>query len=259
MSEETYMPELKVTTDYKIFQHLHSNREINSRHLKQLREAITAKNYLHLFPIICNKKLEIIEGQHRFHIAKELKLPLYYFIDEKISKNDIIMVNQNRKGWAAKDYIGFYAREGNRSYKRMEQMLNKYPKLTIGACAKLLDKNFTSYFSSGGGAVTPILRAGKLNDDFYELACAILQLASDLDKIRDYAFKPDFIMEIKNALLKSDLTAVECIKKLQGAKANFPSHLEYGDSALGFLKTIVGPIRAYENSSKTADTSTRKK
>ena len=72
---------IEETVDYDKFSLIEGNRPFNKGLLLTLEESIVEEgNYLADNPIIVNERLEIIDGQHRWNIAKKLHLPLYYII-----------------------------------------------------------------------------------------------------------------------------------------------------------------------------------
>jgi len=66
------------TTDYSKFNTLAGNRQVNIAHVKKLESSFD-EEYL-ISPILVNEKFQIIDGQHRFEAAKNLKLPIYYYM-----------------------------------------------------------------------------------------------------------------------------------------------------------------------------------
>ena len=58
-------PVIQRTNKYDLFKRIESNREVNPAHLKKIEKSISEKNFLHLYPIIVNERMEIIDGQHR--------------------------------------------------------------------------------------------------------------------------------------------------------------------------------------------------
>ena len=70
--------QVHTTTDYNRFITVGGNRNKNQLHLMRLRKSIEKK---YLFTVILvNESYEIIDGQHRFEIIRELNLPLHYVI-----------------------------------------------------------------------------------------------------------------------------------------------------------------------------------
>jgi hypothetical protein len=203
---------IQATLDYKLFHRISSNREVDTKHLGRLKNSITKKNYLYLFPIIINKDMEIVDGQHRLMAAMELKLPIFYMIDDKITKADIAMVNSNRKTWGPKDYIKYFATDGNKVYVKLLDIISKYP-IGTSAAVTILSDNCGSN-STGGGSASIMLKTGEINDNHHELAKAILVFCASL-KNCEYSFKREFIIPLKDLILLTDLTTPQLFSKVK--------------------------------------------
>jgi len=95
------------TKNYGQFIRLDDNRDLLSRRLSRLIESFTAK-YI-MSPIICNEKLEIIDGQGRYEAAKELDLPVYFIIVPGLTIEDCRLLNRYNSTWSALDYCKSFA------------------------------------------------------------------------------------------------------------------------------------------------------
>lgn len=73
-----YSNQVHTTTDYFLFKTIEGNRNKNLMHINRLKKSM-ADNYLFTV-IVVNENYEIIDGQHRFDVIKELKLPLHYIM-----------------------------------------------------------------------------------------------------------------------------------------------------------------------------------
>ena len=91
------------TNDYSMFNLLKGNRIIKPSNLRKLDKSIE-KKYL-ISPIMVNENYEIIDGQHRFYIAREKKLPLYYFIVDGYGRNECEILNTVGTSWGSMDYL----------------------------------------------------------------------------------------------------------------------------------------------------------
>jgi hypothetical protein len=109
-----YSNQVHTTTDYFMFKPIDGNRNKNLLHINRLKKSI-AKNYLFTI-IIVNEKFEIIDGQHRFDVIQELKLPLHYIICEGYGLTEVQILNQNSKTWNAEDYLTGYCQLGYEHY-----------------------------------------------------------------------------------------------------------------------------------------------
>lgn len=105
---------VEITKDYSKFKFLKGNRETNKLHLARLKESMTKKPLITI--IIVNEKHEIIDGQHRFHVSKELRLPLYYMVMHGYGLDEVQILNQNNKKWSPNDYVDGYCDLGYKEY-----------------------------------------------------------------------------------------------------------------------------------------------
>jgi hypothetical protein len=103
------MSQLQNTKDYEQFKFLSGNRPIDRYHLKKLKGSIEKSNRLDLHPIIINQNNEIIDGQHRYIVAKELGLQLFYIKSDTIEDLHLIECNFNQKAFEVENFIHFFA------------------------------------------------------------------------------------------------------------------------------------------------------
>ena len=91
------------TKDYRIFNIISQNREINRAHVERLKKSMAAK----LMPsvVIVNKDMEVIDGQHNLAARKSLGLHVDYMICPDLTANDIPSFNVERVNWNATDYM----------------------------------------------------------------------------------------------------------------------------------------------------------
>lgn len=119
------------TTNYSMFNIILENRPISPKKLIKLKKAIQEKNLLKQFPILVNSKavskaryqssdgntLGIIDGQHRFIIAQQLGLPIYYEIDDDIHLDDVARATSVVDKWSLSDHLHKYVAQGKTQYK----------------------------------------------------------------------------------------------------------------------------------------------
>ena len=106
--------QVHTTNNYSLFKTLNGNRDVNQLHLTRLKESMK-KNHLTTI-IMVNEKLEIIDGQHRFLISQELKLPINYIISKNYGLNEVQILNANMKNWQTVDYVNGYCDLGYKDY-----------------------------------------------------------------------------------------------------------------------------------------------
>ncbi len=124
------------TTDYTIFKNTKGNRGINTSHVERLKRSF--KNEYLMSPIIVNEAFQIIDGQHRYHAAKELNYPINFIIKKGYGLQQIQVYNTNMSNWNKKDYLNMYCDLGKTQYINFRAFMNLFPEFGISACEALL-------------------------------------------------------------------------------------------------------------------------
>lgn len=118
------MEQVQKTKNYAQFKYLLGNRPIDRYHLRKLRESIENNNHLNLHPIIVNQDFEIIDGQHRFEVARDLGLDVYFIKSDIIKDEHLIDCNVNQKSFEVENFIEFFAiKEKNPEYIQLKAIL----------------------------------------------------------------------------------------------------------------------------------------
>jgi len=138
------------TYDYELFDFFNSNRVINENTVKKIIKSIEKIGYVAARPIIVNKDLIIIDGQHRFEACKRLNLPIIYEELEINEHDAIIALNSAQKPWSMEDYVHSWANEGKQCYIDLLAFQEKYK---IG-----ISNSIEIFF--GGGRITREIRRG---------------------------------------------------------------------------------------------------
>lgn len=141
------------TNDYEIFDFFNTNRSISEASVKKIMNSIEKIGYVNGKPILVNKDLFIIDGQHRFEACKRLGLPIIYEEIEVDEHEAIICLNINQKNWSVFDYIKSWANQGKVNYQQLVAFYEKH---------KLGDTNTMTVFT-GHNAKHKCFRNG---DDF---------------------------------------------------------------------------------------------
>ena len=123
-STENKSPEIKKTKNYELFKIHRANRQINKNHVKNIKKSMQ-KKFL-ISPIIVNEKLEVIDGQHRLIASKDLGLPVYYFINNNYSINEMQRLNAINKNWVPIDYLNTGIQLNNQNYIDYKRFKKKY-------------------------------------------------------------------------------------------------------------------------------------
>jgi hypothetical protein len=129
------------TTEYDKFKFLEGNRKLRLNNLEKMRESMIEEQLV--IPICVNENFEIIDGQHRFTICKELNKPVYYYVQEGYGINQVERANRSNTNWQLNDFLQSFALKGNSNYQLVGEIIDTYNVLAsdvIKAIAKLNNK-----------------------------------------------------------------------------------------------------------------------
>lgn len=108
------------TKNYSNFKHLEFNREIDDKNLKKIKESIRENGQKQ--PIAVTSDGYIYDGQHRFMALRSLGLPVWYYVNHNAKPQDLLIVNQVRKGHTIRNFVWYFAHNGNLDCKRLLEL-----------------------------------------------------------------------------------------------------------------------------------------
>lgn len=135
MDDETVI--VHGTKDYGRFKVNELNRPIDPDLLDDLIVSIREMNRLRAFPIVCNSKMEVTDGQHRLRAAQALGLMIYYIIDDKMKVEDAPRISRVRKNWPIEEYLRFWVAKGNSEYIILKVFWERNNHLTLHTVADM--------------------------------------------------------------------------------------------------------------------------
>ena len=198
-----------ISRDYGLFRMVEGNRQLNSRKIEKIKGDIAGGlNILRNSPIIVNERdgrLDIIDGQHRFYVCKQLKSPVWYILAAELSLLDIAKVNSHTEHWKNKDFINCYAVQGNKDYEILDRFIETY-KFPVSVAFKLL-KDGT--LKSDGGSSKEEFQGGNFKIGNYASAIQIADTINKFSSFKGYKTRP-FIVAICKILEvgKTDINEV---------------------------------------------------
>lgn len=200
------------TRDYSKFKLLSGNRVIEETRKAKIRESI--KNVgLVRYPILCNERMEIIDGQGRFAVCKEDELPVYFIIEPGIGINECINMNINQGNWKISDYISSYADRGNLNYVRLRDFLDQNPKYNFST-------KIWAVFRSDAKNKVDFIKAGRITvtDQMIYDAESLLAFFDNFDGVMTNR-PTEFYAAIGYCYGFPEVDNVRLIKKLEGSRA----------------------------------------
>lgn len=169
------------TTEYGRFKFMKGNRDLVESKIKKIVKAIEGGiDVLKYSPIIVNKDMEIIDGQHRFAVSKQLKTNVYYVIKEDADLSIVPAINSNSSKWRTADFLVSYADLGKLPYKQLQEFLRSFPKMSIPTGAKMLHAGTVST-----NKAMEAFRDGLLTTDHLDDAYDFAEMLKDFEPYMD--------------------------------------------------------------------------
>lgn len=191
VKKQQFNPIINTTYDYAKFKNLKGNRNLNQLHLKRLKESIKSKLLFTL--LIVNERMEIIDGQHRFYVLKELGLPIHYVVVYGYGVKEVQILNANMSNWNKNDYLDGFVKAGMEDYIKFKEFKDYFKDLNFGICIKILSGNLEKKKRVDGVLIsTKDFNNGnfKINDlqKGYRIANMITDFKSVFPKYADTSF-----------------------------------------------------------------------
>lgn len=160
------------TKNYDIFKFDPLNRPVRQDKLDRLYDSVKEKNLLHLFPIVVNRSLVVMDGQHRLRVAQALDTPIYYIVSSQMRIEDAAHVNINVTNWRGSDYLDYWCKIGLADYILLRDFMAANQFLTLSMAQKLCasggagnrkhNEGISHNFNSGQYRVNDISFAAKV-------------------------------------------------------------------------------------------------
>jgi hypothetical protein len=127
--------QIYTTTDYDLFTLRTANREIDMAHVSRIAKSMMDNGWrgapIEVSEIPNSDKLQIEDGQHRFTACKKTNTPIKFMVVNSKDIYDLARQNSIKKSWKGCDYIRAYANDGNYNYKRLANLMNEFPNITL--------------------------------------------------------------------------------------------------------------------------------
>lgn len=200
--------QVHTTEDYFLFKSIDGNRNLNLLHLNRLRKSMSEK---YLFTtILVNENYEIIDGQHRFEVIRELGLPLHYIICENYGLPEVHILNATQKTWNSDDYLEGYCKLGYPDYIKYRIFKKKYD-FPHNVCMPML----SSYNSNKGGSDVKDFYNGNFKIHNWKKAIEIADNIILLEPLYAGCRRGLFIYAMLQLFAKPQFEFTEFIQKLR--------------------------------------------
>ena len=200
--------QVHTTTDYFLFKSIEGNRNKNLMHINRLRDSMT-ENYLFTV-IIVNEKYEIIDGQHRFEVIKELNLPMHYIICKGYGLNEVHVLNQNSKTWKSDDYLEAYCNLSYPHYVNYNIFKTRY-QMGHKLCMAILGG---TSFSPGANQIKEFHKGQFILKDFKK-ACGLAEKIEIIGRYYDGNKRAGFVFAMLKLFKNDNFEFTEFLQKLK--------------------------------------------
>jgi hypothetical protein len=112
------------TTSYDMFKNIKGNRLVSPTNYNKLLRSMQEKQLV--TPICVNENMEIIDGQHRYLVAKELGKPVYYYIEEGYREEEMKRANLVSSNWNKNDFLNMFLNQNDPTYIKIKDLMDKY-------------------------------------------------------------------------------------------------------------------------------------
>lgn len=227
------------TKDYSLFKNIAGNRDLNfpkiDRIINDIDSGIDLLRYCPILVVERQNLLEIVDGQHRFYVAKEIGSKVWYIIAEELSLYDIARLNSNTEKWNAKDFINCYTQLGNPHYKALKTFLLKYNSIPVTTAISLL---VDGKVNSGGSHSKTDFEQGKFEIKFQSKAEAFMDMVHQFKCISKSKYPRPFLLAIEKISLAKKIDIAELIEKANNEDASL-KYLETEKQYLTALEEIM--------------------
>ena len=136
---------------YHTLQGVHGNRDINYVNVDRLKKSVERNDVLRLRPIVVreeNESLVIVDGQHRYEVAKMLSRPFYIMIDDSYNDMNLINMNTHQRNWTLADFASYWSQRPETAdvYNIYKKYKEEY---TVSHSILIAIFNKTSSYKSG--------------------------------------------------------------------------------------------------------------
>lgn len=170
--------EILTETDYSKFVPILGNRPINYAKVDKICVDIDSGfDMLPYCPIIVSDhdgKLNIIDGQHRYHVSVKTKKPVYYVICNTLTLKQIAMLNSRGEKWKPADFLNCYIKLGLTDYEHIKTVMVTH-KVAIKTAIDLL-----MFFKHTESKSTDLFQSGEFQCHYLKETNDLLTLCHDL-------------------------------------------------------------------------------
>ena len=204
-------PKLLSTRDYDKFELHIQNRDVTR--VDELRKSMQRYGFLPQYPLHCvpnGTKFKIKAGHHRFSVARELGLPVYYVLAED-GDIGIHELERATSAWNLNDYLTSFVREGRGYYVEVKEFYSRTG-IPLSTCLSMLGGH-----AGGSGNMLPPFKRGtfRVTKEGREHANTVARLVAVTEEAGyDFARHRQFVVALSKILFVEELDCDELARRL---------------------------------------------
>lgn len=257
-------PTLQSTKEYSRFELCQFNRNIQNT--KYLKESMLKHGYIAAYPIHCvrgvGNRLRIKAGHHRFEVAQELGIPVYFVVCDDDA--EIPMFERSTNKWTVQNYLESHSRCGLPDYVKLAEYIER-TKIPVSLAVSMLggecasSNNLLGKFKLGTFVVTGEEHAEKVAD--IVAFCSEIGIKSRdsvfIQSLSRCLFTPEFSPEVFKARASSNVAMFKPCRSISEQMLVFESVYNMKARAdnrvpLAFLVSRAMSVRNAINKQKAA-------
>jgi hypothetical protein len=199
------------TTDYGRFKFLKGNRDIHEGKVNKIKKVIQSGiDVLKYAPIIVNEAMEIIDGQHRFAVSREMKGNVYYVINKEADLSIVPTINSNSSKWRNVDFLNSYMDLKKPAYLALNAFMQEFPGIGLSTAIKIIHAGTMEPSDS-----VESFRDGLLAENHFQLANKIAIHLEDFKPYMDNPFSSRMFKVMLTLLANGKYHHPMMVKKLE--------------------------------------------
>ena len=254
-------PKLRSTKDYSLFKLTNKNRPIDALHIKKLMPSMKLYGWLPSFPVTCRRagdKFIIDDGQHRFAIAKELGLCVW-FVDVGEVDIDIPLVNHGQTSWTHAQFVGSYAARGYSDYVELIEFKTQHGIPLLVSAAILAG-------TCSCGNIYPQIKNGTFKIKDRQYANKVAAVYAEVRKVNAVRAKEPMLQAVAAVARVASVNMDDLMRNLHRGPELLKEHstrdgaLEVLESIYNFGRRVKVPLKiAAENAMRARNAINKKK
>jgi hypothetical protein len=201
--------EILETSELSIFTFFPENREIDPSKLKSIRKRMIDHGWEKGSYLLVNEKYQVIDGQHRLTVARELNIPVQFIIVQGGTMTTVCERNSGNHNWNIINHLDTYVKRGYNHYIKLDLFMKNFPDFRPTECMMLV-KNST------GSSTRDVFETGNFEtknmDIAYQWGRYIVSLKPFFSKGYNKAI---FVRALVRVLLKPDFSFEEFYYKVK--------------------------------------------